>query len=31
VKVCIFAIGRGSGMARRLESGPGDANEPSDI
>src|SRR5579872_4910729 len=29
VKVCIFAIGRGSGMARRFESL--DANEPGGI
>jgi hypothetical protein len=31
LKVCIFAMGRGSGKARRFESVPGDANEPSDI
>jgi hypothetical protein len=31
LKVCIFAMGRGSGMARRFESVSGDANEPSDI
>src|SRR5579862_5736592 len=31
VKVCMFAIGRGSGVARRFESVAGDANEPTDI
>src|SRR5487761_260192 len=31
VKIFIFAIGRGSGVARRFESEPGDANEPIDI
>ncbi len=31
VKVCMFAIGRGSGVARRFESVTADANEPSDI
>src|SRR3569832_2984690 len=31
VKVCMFAIGRGSGVARRLESVPEDANEPIDL
>jgi hypothetical protein len=31
VKIFIFAIGLGSGVARRLESGPADANEPIDI
>jgi hypothetical protein len=29
--VFMFAIGRGSGTARRFESGPTDANEPSDM
>src|ERR1700761_8024905 len=31
VKVCMFAIGRKSGVARRFESASGEANEPSDI
>ena len=31
LKVCMFAIGRKSGVARRFESVTGDANEPSDI